>query len=303
MPELLEYFQSRQAAMLDLLGEMVAIESPTRDKAAVDGMIDFMQALFKRRGASAIERTPQSEVGDFLQASWNADSPGKPLLFLAHIDTVHGVGSLSSMPIRIEDGRFYGPGALDMKAGLVIALEALRGLQERAQLPRRPIHFLVTSDEEIGSPHSEPLIKRLAADCALVLVMEPATPEGAIKTWRKGGGKYQLTVEGRAAHAGIAPQQGINAIIEFARQALEINQLNDLKYGTSVSITMVEGGTAGNVIPARVQAHIDTRVMTMRALHDLHNALSDLYPKMPGAAVRCQRQSFRPPMERQPRSV
>ena len=130
--------------------------------------------------------------------------------------------------------------------------------------------------------------------------MEPATKEGAIKTWRKGGGKYTLTINGRAAHAGIAPQEGINAIIEFAQQALEINRLNDLKYGTSASITLVEGGTAGNVIPARLRAHIDTRALTMDAMERLHQRLTSLYPKMPGAEVNCVRGRFRPPMERRP---
>ena len=209
-------------------------------------------------------------------------------------------GSLETMPMKIEDRRFYGPGAFDMKGGTVIALEAIRALQERDHLPDRPIHFLLTTDEEIGSPYSEALIKELAAPCELVLVMEPATKEGTIKTWRKGGGKYSLTIEGRASHAGIAPQEGINAIIECAQQALDINRLNDLKYGTSVSITMVEGGSAGNVIPALVRAHIDTRVMSMAAMDRLHEELTNLCPKMPGAKVSCVRGSHRPPMERRP---
>ncbi len=297
---LLPFFSARQDAMLGLLTALVQRESFTRAKTDVDRLMDFLQAQLEAMNADAVLRYPQEEVGDFLLAKWNASAPGKPYLFLAHLDTVHPIGTLKSMPIKVEDGRFYGPGALDMKAGLVIALEAIAGLQARAQLPSRPIHFLLTSDEEIGSPYSEALIKQQAAGCELVLVMEPATKEGAIKTWRKGGGKYELTVEGLAAHAGIAPQEGINAIIEFARQALEINQLNDLKYGTSVSITKVEGGSAGNVIPAQVKAHIDTRVMTMEAMRNLHEAVSNLYPKMPGATVHCQRQAQRPPMERRP---
>lgn len=284
--------------MLDLLAALVEHESITREKESVDRLVDFLEARFHSLGASSVQRFPQSDVGDFLLAKWNETAPGKPFLFLAHADTVHPIGSLRSMPIKIEDRRFYGPGALDMKAGIVIALEAVRALHESGQLPQRPIHFLLNTDEEIGSPHSETLIKDLAADCELVLVMEPATKEGAIKTWRKGGGKYTLTIEGRAAHAGIAPQEGINAIIEFAQQALEINRLNDLKYGTSVSITLVEGGSAGNVIPAQVRAHIDTRVMTMAAMEDLQAALTNLYPKMPGAKVSCVRGSQRPPMER-----
>ena len=300
MSELLEYFSAQQEVMLDLLTSLVQRESFTRDKAQVDRLMGYMETVFHDMNADSITRFPQDEVGDFLLAKWNENAPGKPVLFLVHMDTVHPVGSLETMPIRIEDGRYYGPGALDMKAGTVIALEAIRGLQTRGQLPSRPVHFLATTDEEIGSPHSRALIEGQAAACDLVLVMEPATKEGAVKTWRKGGGKYELTVEGLASHAGIAPQEGINAIIEFAQQALEIQRLNDLKYGTSVSITMVAGGSAGNVIPARVRAHIDTRVLTMKAMQTLHDALSGLYPKMPGAKVSCVRHGYRPPMERRP---
>ena len=300
MSELLDYFRARQAAMLELLTDLVRRESFTGDKARVDRLMDFVEAEFVDMNVDSLARYPQETVGDFLLAKWNEDAPGKPFLFLVHLDTVHPVGTLESMPIKIEDERYYGPGALDMKAGAVIALEAIRGLRARGQLPNRPIHFLVTSEEEIGSPFSEAVIKEEAAGCALALVMEPATKEGAVKTWRKGGGKYELVVEGLASHAGIAPQEGINAIIEFAQQALEIQQLNDLKYGTSVSITMVAGGSAGNVIPARVEAHIDTRVMTMEAMQALHEALSNLYPKMPGAKVSCVRRGHRPPMERRP---
>ncbi len=300
MSELLRYFTGRQETMLDALTAMVACESFTSEKRQVDKMIDLMQARFEEMNADSIRRYPQADVGDFLLAKWNENAPGKPVLFMVHVDTVHPIGSLEQMPIKIEDGRYFGPGSFDMKGGTVIALEAIAGLRALDQLPARPIHFLVTSEEEIGSPVSEPLIKQLAADCELVLVMEPATKEGTIKTWRKGGGKYELKVEGRAAHAGIAPQEGINAIIEFARQALEINQLNDLKYGTSVSITLVDGGSAGNVIPAEVTAHIDTRVMTIEAMDNLREALTKLYPKMPGAKVSCVRHGHRPPMERRP---
>lgn len=300
MSELLDYFKARQESMLELLTGLVQRESFTGDKPQVDKLMDFVEARLIEMNVDSLMRYPQDDVGDFLLAKWNEAAPGKPFLFLIHLDTVHPSGILESMPVKIEEGCYYGPGALDMKAGAVIALEAIQTLQARRQLPPRPIHFLVTSDEEIGSPYSQALIEEQAAGCALALVMEPATKEGAVKTWRKGGGKYELTVEGLAAHAGIAPQEGINAIIEFAQQALEIQQLNDLKYGTSVSITMVTGGSAGNVIPAQVKAHIDTRVLTMEAMQALHEALSNLYPKMPGAKVSCVRRAYRPPMERRP---
>lgn len=284
--------------MVDLLTEMVKHESFTRDKKMVDKMVDFVAEQFVLLNADSVMRYPQEDVGDFLLATWNDDAPGKPILFMVHVDTVHPINSLASMPVKIEDGRLYGPGAVDMKGGVVIALEAIRGLQALDKFPNRPIHFLVTTEEEIGSPLSEPIIRECAEGCELVLVMEPATKEGAIKTSRKGGGKYSLTVEGRASHAGTAPQEGINAIIEFAQQALEINKLNDLKHGTSVSVTMVNGGTAGNVIPARVEAHIDTRVITINEMNRIHEALSNLYPKMPGAKVECIKGHARPPMVR-----
>ncbi len=286
--------------MLDMLTELVTRESFTSEKQHVDRLVDYVESQLHTHGAGSVERYPQADVGDFLLARWNEDAAGKPFLFLVHLDTAHPIGSLATMPIRIEEGRFYGPGALDMKAGLVIALEAIRALHDGDQLPGHPLHMLLTTDEEIGSSGSEALIRERAAECALTLVMEPASKEGAIKTWRKGGAKYSLTVDGRASHAGTAPQEGINAIIELARQALEINGLNDLKYGTSVSVTRVEGGTAGNVIPARAQAHIDTRALTMEAMEHVHAALTGLYPKMPGAEVRCVRIAQRPPMERRP---
>lgn len=299
MSDVLEYFISQKQAMVDFLTEMVSYESFTADKVMVDKLVDFVEAKFNELNADSVTRYPQDEVGDFLLAKWNENAPAKPILFMVHIDTVHPIGSLEHMPIKIDDeGRLYGPGSVDMKAGTVIVLTAIRGLTALDQFPNRPIHFLVTTDEEIGSPNSEALIKECAEGCELVIVTEPATKEGAIKTWRKGGGKFELIVEGRASHAGVAPQEGINAIIEFAQQAMEINQLNDLKMGTSVSITMVDGGTAGNVIPAQVKAHIDTRFMTIEAMNNTREALANLYPKMPGAKVECISHHSRPPMER-----
>jgi len=296
MSELLDYFKGQQNAMIDRLTEMVEYESFTRDKAMVDKLVDFVAEQFEALNADSVTRYPQDEVGDFLLAKWNEDAGGKPILFLVHIDTVHPIGTLAEFPIRQEDGKYYGPGAFDMKAGFIIATEAIRGLQALDKFPNRPIHFLITTEEEIGSPHSEALIKDCAEGCELVLVLEPATPEGEIKTSRKGGGKYTLTIEGHASHAGVAPQQGINAIMEFAQQAIEINKLNDLKNGTSVSITMINGGSAGNVIPAHVEAHIDTRFLSIEAMNDVHEKLTSLYPKIPGAKVECVKGHSRPPM-------
>ena len=298
MTDWLAHFRARTDDMLALLRELVSRESFTADKAHLDRLADYLQGMLGDFGAERVTRLPQSEVGDFLLAEWQADSSAEPALILCHIDTVHPIGTLTEAPIRRDETRYFAPGALDMKAGAAIALTALKSLHELDKLPR-PVKLLLTTDEEIGSPHSRAVIEGQAADAAFVLVLEPATPEGAIKTARKGGAKYRLTVEGRASHAGVAPQLGINAIIEFARQALEINGLNDLKYGTSVSVTRVHGGSAGNVIPAHAQAHIDVRAITQMEMERVADALANLYPKMPGSRVSCERIGYRPPMERQ----
>ena len=185
-----------------------------------------------------------------------------------------------------------------MKGGIVIMLTALRGLVERNELPRRPVRVLVTSDEELGSRYSEKLIMETAADCGLVLVMEPATKEGALKTWRKGVASYDLLAEGRASHAGNAPEQGINAIVELAQQICALNEMNDLQHGTSVSVTVVEGGITTNVIPPRATAQVDVRALTVRAQADVDAAILGLQARVPGARLQVTRHHRRDPMER-----
>lgn len=297
MSELLTYFRSRQPQMVDFLTTLVEYETPTTDKAAVDRLGAFMEAQFRELGA-AVTRLPQEKVGDFLLAKWNADAPGRPILFLIHIDTVWPLGTLAERPTRIDDeGRLFGPGAIDMKGGITAALWALRGLVERGELPQRPIWVLMTSDEEVGSVYSEPVIREVAAQCGLVLVMEPATKEEALKTWRKGVGTYTITVEGRPAHAGNAPEQGINAVIELAQQALRLHALNDLKNGTSVSVTVFHGGSATNVIPAKASAEVDVRTLNARAWDEIKAQITNLRPFIPGAKVTVTPGHVRGPME------
>ncbi len=297
MSELLTYFQSRQQHMVDFLTTLVAYETPTTDKAAVDKLGAFMEAQFRELGA-AVTRLSQEKVGDFLLAKWNESAPGKPIMFLIHIDTVWPLGTLAERPTRIDDeGRLFGPGAIDMKGGITVALWALRGLVERGELPNRPIWVLMTSDEEVGSVYSEPVIREVAAHCGLVLVMEPATKEEALKTWRKGVGTYTVSVEGRPSHAGNAPEQGINAVIELAQQALRLHALNDLKNGTSVSVTVFHGGSATNVIPAKASAEVDVRTLNARAWDEISAQITNLTPFIPGAKVTVTPGHARGPME------
>lgn len=297
MSELLQYFQSRQQQMVDLLTELVNYESPTKDKALTDRLGAFMEQQFRSLGA-AVKRMPQTEVGDFLLAKWNENALGKPILFLIHIDTVWPAGTLAERPVRIDaDGKLFGPGAVDMKGGITIVLSALRGLVERNELPNRPIWVLMTSDEEVGSIYSEPVIKELAAQCGLVLVMEPATKEEALKTWRKGVGSYTVKVQGRPAHAGNAPEQGINAVVEIAHQILKINGLNDFQNGTSVSCDVVQGGIATNVIAPHATLEVDVRTMTSAVWNEVCDSLMNLQPVLPGAKLAVIANASRGPME------
>jgi glutamate carboxypeptidase len=297
MSELLTYFKSQQEKMVDFLKTLVNYETFTQEKAYVDKLGAFIEAQFRELGAS-VTRYPQEKVGDFLLAKWNEGAPGKPILFLIHIDTVWPIGTLAERPPTIDaDGKLFGPGAVDMKGGITIALWAIRGLVERGELPNRPIWILMTSDEEVGSIYSEPIIKEVAPQCGLVLVMEPATKEEALKTWRKGVGTYEITVEGRASHAGNAPEQGINAVVELAQQTLKLNAMNDLKNGTSVSVTVVHGGSASNVIPAKAVAEVDVRTLTDKAWDEVKEQIMSLTPFVPGAKLSISMHHARGPME------
>ena len=297
MTEMLSHFQDQLPAMIDLLTQMVEIESFTQAKANVDQFGEFIEQQFNELGASSVTRYPQEKVGDFLLGKWNESKPGKPILFIVHLDTVWPIGTVAERPPRIEDGIYYAPGAVDMKGGITLMLSAIRGLRELDQMPDRPIWALVTSDEEIGSTYSEHLIHDIAKGVGLVLIMEPGTPDGALKIWRKGVANYHLEIIGRPSHAGNAPEQGINSIVEFAQQTMRLQAMNDYKNGVSVSVTMANGGSAGNVIPERTTAYVDTRMMTMNDMNKLHENLTSLKPFIAGAKVNMQVLHQRPPME------
>lgn len=298
MSELLSYFENRRQLMIERLTLAIEHESFTEDKPGVDRFATLLSDWLHAAGAE-LERQPREEVGDILLARWNTDAPGEPLLLLSHMDTVWVPGTLADRPVRIEDdGRLYGPGAVDMKGGIIVALDAIEGLREMGKLPDRPIWYLLTSDEEAGSKYSQQIIEETARKSALVLVTEPPNRDGSLKTWRKGVATYRLIVRGRASHAGNEPERGINAIIELAQQALAINELNDLKYGTSASVTLAKGGSASNVIPDYAEATIDTRMMTQAAHQRLRETMLNLVPHIPGAEVEVIPNHYRPPMER-----
>ena len=223
---------------------------------------------------------------------------------LGHLDTVHALGTLRHMPYRVARGRAFGPGIFDMKGGLVIALFAVDALARAGWQPRRQVVFLWTSDEETGSATSRALIEREARRSSAVLVLEPASGlDGRVKTERKAVGTAEFTVTGRAAHAGINPAEGVNAIHELALQIGRIARLNDAQRGITVSATLVEGGTRSNVIPANARAILDLRARRASDMRTLERRLHALRPILPGAQLAVRGGFSRPPLERRNSAV
>jgi glutamate carboxypeptidase len=294
--------------MLALLKRLVEAESPSHDKAAVDRVGAIVAEESRRLGAN-VETVPNAQTGDHLIARWPPSPHGSStgvlregargegaILLLAHMDTVFPLSTLAKMPYYEKDDKTFGPGVLDMKGGIVIALTAIAALQQAGQMPSRPISALFTSDEEIGSPSSRALIEELARQSALVLVLESALLDGSLKTWRKGVGDYTLRVRGRAAHAGGDHEKGRNAIEELAYQILAIQKMTDYSRSTTLNVGVVRGGTAANVVPDEAVIEIDLRVMQPGEAERVEAALESLEPVLEGTSLEISGGLNRPPM-------
>lgn len=303
--DLRSYFEAQLESMVVLLGDLILLESPTSNKAAVDRMGGRVAEELDRLGA-ALTIHPRTEVGDIIEARWDASAGGKsgsPLLMVCHMDTVHPIGEISRNPLRRGDKHLYGPGSYDMKGSIVTLLSAIRGLHSLGIFPPRPVIVLMTSDEETGSDYSRELIENRARDAALAMIMEPALPDGAVKTWRKSTGEFTIRTFGMAAHAGGAHELGINAIQEMAYQILALQKLTDYATGSTISVGMVSGGTARNTVPDRCEALIDVRAMTIGEIERMTGQIQALRPVLPGARVEITGGFDRPPMERDDRMI
>ena len=300
---ILDHLSPLRGEMLEALETLVSHESPSLDKPALDGLADLLAARFASLGL-AVDRIANGSGGDHLRVVLGEPTDTRsPALVLCHFDTVWPLGTLARMPFRIEGGRAHGPGAYDMKASLVQAEFAVRALLSLRLQPPRPVVFLFTSDEEIGSPDSRRLIEDEASRSALVLVLEPPLADGRLKTARKGVGRFILEVTGRAAHAGVEPEKGVSAVTELAHQILAVNALADPSAGTTVNVGVVRGGTTTNVVPAEATAEIDVRVTTRDEANRIEAAISALCPVVTGASLTVHGGFNRPPMERTPQVV
>jgi glutamate carboxypeptidase len=292
----LDFCQQHQGEMLALLQQMVEIESPSDDKAAVDRMGAFLAREFERLGAK-ITFYPQKEAGNHLKAEFSGGA-GKPVLLLGHFDTVWPMGTLAQMPFRVDGDRAFGPGVYDMKAGIAMMIFALRALKE-ASVVHRPVIILLDTDEEVGSTTGRPVVEATAKDCEAVLVLEPSQgPKGHLKTSRKGVGDITIRVRGLASHSGVDFEKGHSAIVELARQLLEVVKFTDLSRGITVNPGVIHGGTRSNVVAAEAWAEVDLRIARAADAALLEQKFAALKPFDPECSLELSGGINRPPMER-----
>lgn len=290
----------RLPQMLELLRELILLESPTTEKAPTDRCCGFLADQWMLRGG-IIHVLKQKQRGNHLRVVWPATAkrPSGQFLVLGHYDTVYPTGTLKEMPFRMAGGKAYGPGTFDMKAGIVQALFAFEALQKFKIPVTKTIIFLWTSDEEIGSQSSRELIEAEAQRSDAVFVLEPSLgPRGLVKTSRKGVGQAELTVRGKASHAGLAPEKGVNAIHELSAQIARIERWNDLRRGVSINADIIEGGSRTNVIAGRAKATLDLRAWRVTDMQALESRLHALKPIHRGAKLEITGGFDRPPLER-----
>ena len=294
----LAYFSERRGQMVSTIRELVEIESPSDSKPAVDRLSAAVAQKFAALGGT-VKIHQAKDFGNHLQVDFAGRLKTKPVLLLGHYDTVYPVGTLASMPCRVVDNKLTGPGVLDMKSGIALMLYVLMALKEwHGELPR-PVTVLLVSDEEVGSDSSRAITESLAKTAAAVLVLEPAYGlGGAVKTARKGVGGYQVKVTGKAAHAGLDFEKGVNAIVELARQIEKISRFTDLKKGITVSVGLVSGGTRVNVVPAEATATIDARIARMKDAAGIDRKMHALLPFNRNCKLEITGGINRPPMER-----
>jgi glutamate carboxypeptidase len=297
--DLMELFCSYGRLILGDVEELVRFESPSTDRMALETLKGLLIDRFLTLKATVQTASDAPEDGHII-AQFDGPAARRPALVLAHYDTVWPVGTIDKMPYRVENGRAYGPGIFDMKASLAIFLRVMELLQNAGIALTRPVWALFTADEELGSPSSRGLVESLARQSAYALVLEPALADGGLKTARKGVGRYQIKVEGRAAHAGAAPADGRSAIVELAHQILGLQRLADSSAGTTITTGLVHGGTAANVVPDRAWAEIDVRAASQAEAARVHAALVALRPITPDVRLTVTGSFNRPPLERTP---
>jgi len=296
---LLSYARARQPEMVAQIRQFVECESPTDDASAVNRFVELVSDTVTP--FAKVKTFPGGKFGRHLVCE--VQLPGRKnsgqVMALGHADTVWPAGTLRTMPFRQADGRLWGPGVLDMKAGIAFFIFAVRALRELEIPVASKVLLQLNSDEEVGSPSSRALTEKNAARSQAVLVLEPGTGlEGKLKTARKGVGDFTIRVHGKASHAGVDFQAGASAVLELARQIERIAGFTQLKHGITVNPGVVAGGTRSNVVAAEASAEVDIRVGRLKDAPALEQKFRELKPYDPRCTIEVSGGLNRPPMER-----
>jgi glutamate carboxypeptidase len=290
--ERLAWARERTQEMVSMLRDFVSIESPSDDAAAVGSFAQRVARELSALGLAA-ELVPVDGSGPVLRARSAGE---RPVMLLGHLDTVWPLGTLEARPVTIDGDVLRGPGCYDMKAGLVVAVFALRRLREEGRLP--PVTVFFTPLEEVDCEPYRGVMEEEMRACRAVLDFEPAWPGGAVKTERKGSGSFVLRAHGRAAHAGADLGKGANAILEIARQSLAVSALTDLERGITVNVGVVRGGTRPNVVPALAEAEVDFRVRSVADGREVESRVRALQSNDPQVRLEVTGGLHYPPLER-----
>ena len=298
MSALLSHFQKLEPEMIRWLMELINIDSPSDDKAALDNLARWLGDKFSHYGAS-IEIVSNTEAGDHLLVRFSGSKTrAKPILILGHLDTVWAKGEAQRRPARLESGRIFGPASFDMRGGTTLILALAQYLSTTNVILKRPLTILLDSDEEVGTPTARALIEKEARGSEAVLVLEPCLPGGALKTARKGVGTFLISANGTAAHAGVDYEKGVSAIQEMAHQILELYKLNNLDRGTTVNPGVISGGARSDVIADQTTLEVDVRVATAAEGERITRQIHELKPILPGSKLTIDGRINRPPLER-----
>ena len=284
--------------LLSELSEWVRLETPTTEPDAVNRLMTIAEHDLQAAGAELSRIPGRDGFGDILIA--RTPGSGKPILIAGHLDTVWSLGTLATMPFRIEGDRAHGPGIYDMKAGSFLAFHAVRSILRQKSSTQRPLTLLLTPDEEVGSPTSRVIIEQEAAASACVLIPEPAGPGGACVTARKGVGRFKMTISGRGAHSGGNFQDGASAVVELAHQILRIHGMVDLAAGITLNVAPISGGSRPNVIAPEAACEIDLRVPSIADGERMERALLALAPVTSGCQIVVTGGMNRPPFAENP---
>lgn len=295
MNKISEFLDASYEAFLTDLAALVNVDCGTHNKAGVNHVGEWVGTRCSTWGWE-VERLPLSEQGDCWLARLRGNGTGRVLL-MGHLDTVYPDGTAAARPMRFEGSKIIGPGVCDMKGGLLVGMYALRALQEANFSDFAEIAFFFNSDEEIGSPGSRPLYGPIAREMDAALVLESARANGDIVSARKGSGEFTLRVMGKAAHAGVEPEKGANAVVELAHQIIALHKLNGLAPGVTVNPGVIGGGTVSNVVPDSAWVTVDVRAIDPAGAETITSALNNLSTQtIPGTRVEVTGSVSYPPM-------